>query len=343
VRVLAIHLTMRRFSCLRAVTLFAGSIATACASEPGRQPPVQSPPTTAAQPSQAGDSSVPLPKGSLTIGEARRYLLALINRDRQSMGLAPVALEEGAAQRAGQGHAEDMAENGYLGHWGLDGSVPEQRLTEAGGADMVLENASCFVDQQHRSIDHEARIDPVQIEKTESMFFHEVPPNDGHRKNILKPWHTSVGLGIAQPRATPTEIPVPCVTEEFLDSYGSYAVVPRDSHVGARIRVEGKVHAPAKVAGVGLARVELPHALTSSDANARRSYPVPPPYATYWPPGYVTAIPLVVKGDHFGIDVPLDDHARPGLYELSIWAKLPASPDFQIVSLRTIRVAPKEE
>jgi uncharacterized protein YkwD len=328
----------------RSFLLLTLSIATACASDPAHQTRAQSPPIAVADAEQpAHDPSVPTPKGPLTIGEARRYLLALINRDRQSMGLVPVVLDEKAAQSAGQGHAEDMAENGYLGHWGLDGSVPEQRFTEAGGADMVLENASCFVDQQHRSLDRQARIDPAQIEKTESMFFHETPPNDGHRKNILKPWHTSVGIGIAQPRATPTEIPVPCVTEEFLDSYGTYAVVPRDVKVGARIRVEGTVHSPAKVSGVGLARVDLPRVLTTSDANSRRSYPVPPPYATYWPPGYVTAIPLLVKGGTFGIDVPLDDHGKSGLYELSIWAKLPGSPDFQIVSLRTIRVTPREE
>jgi len=74
---------------------------------------------------------------------------------------------------------------------------------------MVLENASCFTDAKHRPVDSYARIDPDQIEHTESMFFNEVPPNDGHRKNILKPWHTKVGIGIAQPRSTPMEIPVP--------------------------------------------------------------------------------------------------------------------------------------
>jgi hypothetical protein len=279
----------------------------------------------------------------LTIPEARLYLLELINRDRASMGLNPVTLDEGAAQTAGQGHAEDMAENGYLGHWGLDGSVPEQRLTEAGGADMVLENASCFVDEHHRNLDPRAKIDAAQIEKTESMFFHETPPNDGHRKNILKPWHTKVGLGIAQPRATPAEIPVPCVSEEFLDTYGAYGAVPRQAHVGDRLRVTGSVRAPAKVVGVGLARVDALAGLTTTEANARRSYPVPQPYATYWTPGFVTAIPLVVNGSKFAIDVPLDDHGKPGTYELSIWAKLPESNDFQIVSLRTIRVGPREE
>lgn len=100
---------------------------------------------------------------------------------------------------------------------------------------------------------------------------------------------------------------------------------------------------PAKIAGVGLARVDAPRGITAAEANSRRSYPVPAPYATYWPAGFVTPIPLVVKGGHFSIEVPLDDHGKPGLYELSIWAKVPQSPDFQMVGLRTIRVAPRED
>jgi hypothetical protein len=174
----------------------------------------------------------------MTIAQARRYMVELINRDRASMGLAPVTLDEGAATRAGQGHAEDMAENGYLGHWGLDGSVPEERYTAAGGADMVLENASCFTDEQHRMLDAAPAIDPAQIEHTESMFFHEVAPNDGHRKNILKAWHKKVGIGIAQPRATPTEIPVPCISQEFTDAYGTYHGLPgsRISAIGSASR-----------------------------------------------------------------------------------------------------------
>jgi hypothetical protein len=234
-----------------------------------------------------------------------------------------------------------MARNGYLGHWGLDGSVPEQRMTEAGGADMVLENASCFTDQLHRALDPDPRIDPAQIERTEAMFFNELPPADGHRRNILKPWHTRVGIGIAQPRATPTEIPVPCVAQEFLDAYGSYKGVPGEARVGARVHVEGTLRDGASPLGVGLARQDLPRPLSTTDANARRSYPVPEPYEMYWPPGYKTTIPMAVEGARFSIDIPLSDRGRPGLYELSVWAKLPSSGEPQMVSLRTIRVLPR--
>ena len=262
-------------------------------------------------------------------------MLKLVNRDRASMGLPPVALDDGAAQRAGQGHAEDMARNGYLGHWGTDGSVPEQRFTEAGGSDMVMENASCFTDEKHRSLDASPGIDPKNIEQTEDMFFHEKPPHDGHRKNILKPWHKAVGIGVAQPLATPTEIPVPCFSQEFVDAYGSYSAVPARVKVGDTLHVEGAIAAPAAFAGVGLARVDAPRPLPVAELNKRRSYPVPTPYQMYWPPGFQTPIPVKVTGSRFAIDVPVSDSGKSGLYELSVWATVPGTADLTMVSLRT--------
>ena len=277
-------------------------------------------------------------KRMLTLDEARRYMVELINRDRASMRLPPVELEDGPAAHGGQTHAEDMAKNAYLGHWGTDGSVPEERATEAGSADMVLENASCFTDERPRTLDRAARIDPKNVEQAEDMFFHEKPPHDGHRKNILKPWHKKVGIGVAQPVATQTEIPVPCFSQEFVDSYGSYASVPKTAHVGDTLRVQGSIASPATFAGVGLARVDSPQPLPVSELNRRRSYAVPTPYQMYWPLGYETPIVVKVQGNHFAIDVPLSDHGKTGMYELSVWATLPGSADLMMVSLRTIQV-----
>jgi uncharacterized protein YkwD len=278
------------------------------------------------------------PKALLTIEEARRYMVALVNRDRRTQCLPPVELDDGAPTRAGQAHADDMATNGFLGHWGTDGSTPEQRHTEAGGADMVLENASCFVDEHKRVLDKHPVIRAEEVEKTEGMFWNEVPPNDGHRKNILKPQHRKVGIGIAQPVATPTEIPVPCFSQEFVDPYGTYAAIPKRARVGATLHVEGTIAAPATVGGVGLARTDLPKPLAVAEANRRRSYPVPQPFVNYWPPGFVTPIPVQVSGQSFAIDVPLSDGARRGLYEVSVWARLPGAKDPLMVGLRTIVV-----
>jgi hypothetical protein len=274
----------------------------------------------------------------MTVGEARRMMLALINRDRASEGLRPVELDEGPPTRAGQAHAEDMAVHGYLGHFGTDGSVPEQRYTEAGGADMVLENASCFSDERERALDRAPRIDANNIEQAEDMFFHERPPHDGHRKNILTPWHTKVGIGIAQPVGTASEIAVPCFAQEFIDSYGTYALVPRSLKVGSKLHVEGTIGAPAVFSGVGIARTEAPKALPVSELNRRRSYAVPAPYETYWPPGYKTPIPVIVNGKHFQIDIPVSDRGRPGMYELTVWATVPGSSELAMVGMRTLQV-----
>jgi hypothetical protein len=265
-------------------------------------------------------------------------MLALINRDRKTAGLAPVALDEGPASAAGQLHAEDMVRLGYLGHWGSDGSVPEQRHTEAGGADMVLENALCFTDEAKRVVDPKALIDPKQVERAEALFFDEVPPNDGHRRNILKPVHSSVGIGVAQSSETKTELAVPCFTQEFVDAYGVYAPLPRTAKVGATVRVEGSLTKGARPVGVGVARVSLPRPIAANELNRRRSYPVPKPYQMYWGPGFVTPIVVNIATPKLSVTIPLSDNAQPGLYEVSIWAKIGASEQPTLVSLRTIVV-----
>jgi hypothetical protein len=254
------------------------------------------------------------------------------------MSLPPVELDEGPPTIAGQAHAEDMAVHGYLGHWGTDGSIPELRYNLAGGGDMVFENASCFTDEAARTIDPAPQISAAQVVTTEAMFFNEKPPMDGHRKNILKAFHRRVGIGVAQPRPRPQEIEVPCFSQEFIDPYGSYVPIPPALRVGQTLHVEGAILAPATIAGVGLARVDLPAPIAVAELNKRRSYPVPQPYQMYWPQGYVTPIPLRVGPTGFAIDVPVSDRGQPGLYELSIWAKLPGEPDFVIVGMRTLRV-----
>ncbi len=265
-------------------------------------------------------------------------MVELINGDRASLGLGPVTLDQGAASRAGQRHADDMAAHGYTGHFGTDGSVPEQRYTEAGGVDMVLENASCFADARTRALDAAPRVDPKYVEDVERLFFGEKPPNDGHRRNILTPRHNKVGIGMAQPKATPTEVPTPCVAQEFVDVYGTYAPAPRQMRLGASLHVEGALATPATFAGVGLARVDAPSPIDVAELNRRHSYAVPAPYQSYWPAGYETPIVVQTAGSRFAVDVPVSDRGKSGMYELSVWARVPSAPELVMVSLRTILV-----
>jgi uncharacterized protein YkwD len=331
------------YHALRSLVL-AAALVLGCSAPP---PPAVAPPVAA--PVAAASASVPKaepsatpapadPKKPLTIPEARRYMLSLINRDRATANLPPVELDEGAPTVAGQAHAEDMVRLGYLGHWGSDGSVPEQRHTEAGGVDMVLENALCFTDEHKRDADDKALVSRAEIERAEGMFFNEVPPNDGHRKNILKPAHTRVGIGVAQSKETAKELAVPCFSQEFVDGYGTYSPVPKTAKVGTTIHVEAKMNAGVRPTGVGLARIATPKPLTAAELNKRRTYPVPKPYQMYWGAGFVTPIQAKITGPSIAIDIPLSDQKQPGLYEVSVWAKLPGSEEQSMVGLRTIQV-----
>lgn len=276
---------------------------------------------------------VPRPARLLSLSEAQRYVLALVNRDRASEGLEPLAWDPIAA-KAGQRHAEDMAKHGFTAHWGTDGSVPEQRHTEAGGSAMVQENAACFFDGKKRELEKNPRFDPAMLEKVQSAFFNEEPPNDGHRRAILTPWHNGLGIGLAQPVGVST----PCMAQELTSKYGSYAKLPPKARLGQKVKVSGKIEAPARIRGVGLARIDMPKAMSPEALHRTSSYPVPAPFATYFPQGFVTPIPLEVVGNRFSIEIPLDDRKKPGLYEVSVWGEVPETKDLVMLSLRTIEV-----
>ena len=260
-------------------------------------------------------------------------MLDLINRDREAEGLRPVELDEVATSSA-QRHAEDMAAHGFTAHWGSDGSVPEQRYTEAGGVHMVQENAACFFDGVPRTLDKQAKFDLAELEKLERAFMSEVAPNDGHKLNIIKPVHNRVGIGLAQP----LNVNQPCLAQEFVDHYGDYEALPKEASRGQRISIKGEVEEPVEFGGVGIARIEPAAPLTPQHLNSTSVYRIPEPAILYFPAGFKTPKPVKVDGRAFQIDVPLELQGKPGRYEVSIWGKYPGDDALVIVSLRTIRV-----
>lgn len=276
---------------------------------------------------------VSAPAGPLDLRWARYYLLELINHDRAELGLSPVRLDD-TASRAAQRHAEDMARHGFTSHWGTDGSVPEQRYTEAGGAHLVQENAACFSDGQRRELATEVRVLAEQLREVQRAFIDEVPPNDGHRRNIIKPQHNGVGIGVAQPAGFDQL----CVAQGFIDQYGSYRPLPRRAKVGARVTIAGELEEPIAFGGIGIARLPPAKPLTAAELNTMSTYQIPSPYVLFFPPGFKTPVPVTVDGPRFTLDATLDDQQRPGRYEVSVWGRRPGSDDLIMVSLRTITV-----
>jgi uncharacterized protein YkwD len=272
------------------------------------------------------------PTEPMDIEAAREYVLALVNRDRRDEGLPEVQRDK-VAERAAQEHADDMAHFGYTAHWGSDGSVPEERYTLAGGDQFVHENAACFGDSVVRNLVENPRFTAAQLERIEAAFMGEKPPADGHRRNILKNTHTSLGVGLAQPAG----IPDPCMAQEFVDERGDYAALPKTARVGTTLSISGEVKEPVEFGGVGLSRIEPRKPRKPQDLNRTSTYPIPEPFILYFPKGFRTPKEVKLDGKHFSIDVPLN--AGRGRYGVSIWGKYPGAGDqLSMVSLRIVDV-----
>jgi uncharacterized protein YkwD len=267
---------------------------------------------------------------TLDYAQAQRFMLSLVNRDRAKAGLSKVVLDE-AASNAGLRHARDMAANGFTGHIGSDGSVPEQRYSESGGSDFVRENSACLFDTARRMLEDSPRFDPAKLSALHKMFMDEVPPNDGHRRNVLSPLHNRVGIGLALPQ----NVKQPCLAQEFIDDYGDFEPLPREAKPGAKLRAAGTVKKPLTFAGVGIGRTPLPRAVPRERLNSG-TYRIPAPDTMYYPAGFKTPKPVTVDGQRFSIDLVFGKAS--GIYAVSIWAKKPSSPELFMISMRTVTV-----
>lgn len=261
---------------------------------------------------------------------AQKFMLALINRDRAKAGLSSVVLDE-AASRAALRHAQDMATKGFTGHIGTDGSVPEQRYTESGGVHFAQENAACLFDGKARKLDRDPRFDTAKLAELQKMFMDEVPPNDGHRRNLLAPRHNRVGIGLAQPAG----VNQPCLAQELVDDYGSYEALPQQAKAKAKLRVAGSIAEPLSFGGIGIGRTPLPTPKRVEEVSGARGYAIPAPTQMYFAPGFKTPKPVQIQGNRFSLDLELG--APRGQYAISVWARQGNGKLF-MVSLRTITV-----
>src|SRR3972149_4710698 len=123
------------------------------------------------------DNYFPKFDGSFDLATFRQEWLALINEERESVGLNAVTLDP-ILNKAGQGHTNDMKANNYFGHINPQGEGPQQRAEAEGIPEggVVGENLSWgnSVLGMH-----------VGLEESPA-----------HEANILNPKWSRVGLGI---------------------------------------------------------------------------------------------------------------------------------------------------
>jgi len=126
--------------------------------------------------------------------EVKWRQLAEINASRKKHGLKTLNLSIPACRIANM-HCLDMVNSGYFSHYSLDGKKPYHRWGLNGGLDHVAENLHSRV----QNIPLANSLDDIffYMRIGHKRFMEELPPNDGHRKEILNPYHTDVGIGYA--------------------------------------------------------------------------------------------------------------------------------------------------
>lgn len=125
--------------------------------------------------------------------EAKARLLARLNKERRAAGAPPVAYDLLAA-RVGDAFCLDAARTRSSGHWDTAGRPPYLRWGLAGGVDYHAENFSSLT-RTGASV-KEAEV-PALLLDAHARMMAEVPPGDGHRRTVLDPEWTHVGIGAA--------------------------------------------------------------------------------------------------------------------------------------------------
>lgn len=105
-------------------------------------------------------------------------LLDLINTERAKAGLDPLQANEELATAA-TAHARDMAENDYFSHTSADGRTPAERAAEHGYTDYGGENIAWGY-------------------STPEEVAQGWMDSEGHRRNILNPDQTVIGIGVQE-------------------------------------------------------------------------------------------------------------------------------------------------
>jgi uncharacterized protein YkwD len=293
----------------------------------------------------------PLAQGESPADETRFALrqefIRIINHDRRQHGLAPVELDAQASVMA-DAYCRQQIRNGTTGHYTIDGRAPYMRYSFAGGNDGLSENAAAW-SANYRFGD---RALYEMMRRSEDAMMAEAAPHDGHRRTILDPFATHVGIGLAWEGGEFR------MTEEFIRRYIDWSrPLPRVSADGHPLVCSGKPTPGYRVEAITVHHEPIPQPLTASAANALNSYSLPdrrrdylPRLRTYLRRGANGEVGQVSeqysdgrRGDFrvaddgsFAFAIPFPD--GPGIYTVVVWVRSASSKDSIAASNVSIRV-----
>jgi len=243
------------------------------------------------------------------------------------------------ASVAGQGHSDEMAVNGYVGHWALDGRKPDQRYTQAGGRDADAENVIGDLGDSGGpkfALSSTPVFSKSRLDQDEGDLFGEKPPDDLHRQNIVNPLRTHVGIGLSL--ALQGEDFRDSCSQEFVNHYGEYSQIPQAIRRGEKFTLTGKLLKRAHLQSVDVRWEDFPKPMTADEINKTNGYSIPDgTTADYYPDDdqHLIAVRTVDGCEEFSVDVATGRSWKPGLYYVLVWAYVNGAKDADNISTRT--------
>ncbi len=201
----------------------------------------------------------------------RAAVVAQINQARAAAGLPELA-GDGTLERVGNAHCEIQVEEGTAGHFSRSGVPPYLRYLLAGGHGFHRENAAMF---SSSAAVPESALGRILARSVASMLA-ELPPDDGHRRALLDPEVTHIGVGLAV-RGGEVRMTHELATETTVAwSAPPVAATPRSG-----VALAGTLAREWWPAAAEVLWGPLPRPLSNAQANAIHAYGYPPPLVTF--------------------------------------------------------------
>jgi uncharacterized protein YkwD len=266
-----------------------------------------------------------------TLQFAQDYSLLCINQERDKAGAPPLRLDPLAAQAA-KLHADDMLARGYFSHWDPDGLKPTRRFNLLGGYHALGENI------------YFAHGDPDSAEEMIDAEMRTLMASPGHRRTILDPAYTHVGLGFSLGSGRGDFY----ADQEFITRVGGEYTCPLAAKVGQRVQFSGRYDAQRYTLEhiiVGYEERPVPRSTrwlantgSYSDAQKMIAGYSADPRISY--PGMDSYHDLQVDAANgrFRCQALLDFKGHEGLYYLFLWLKDRRSGKTFIAATATVDV-----
>jgi hypothetical protein len=205
------------------------------------------------------------------------------------------------------------------------------RYSFAGGNDGVSENAAAW---SANYVFNERALYEMSRRSQDAMMA-EMPPHDGHKRTMLDPHATHVGIGLAWERGEFR------LVQEFVRRYIDWTKpLPRRANVADTVITAGRPIRDAEVEGISVHFEPMPESMPAHVANAFESYSLPDRRKDYLPRlrqevrlGRNRTIEMIrreypngSRGDfyvgkqgEFSFKVPFTE--GPGVYTVVVWMR----------------------